>query len=126
MTQTTLEIRWWIFEEISNRAGKYNWALDCKAGEETTYSYKSMFVNGNIVGESEKAFKVELDYIKLYDKERTVYNGFTAWIPKKAILSREDVDNGEEEDVAVVDNMYCDYTGYCLGAKCPMFYQCHG
>ena len=122
MTQTTLEIRWWIFEEISNRAGKYNWALDCKAGEETTYSYKSMFVNGNIVGESEKAFKVELDYIKLYDKERTVYNGFTAWIPKKAILSSET--RRDYEDGAY-SNMPCDNTGYCAGTACPMFFICN-
>ena len=121
MTQTTLEIRWWIFEEISNRAGKYNWALDCKAGEETTYSYKSMFVNGNVVAETEKALKVELDYIKLADAERTVYNGFTAWIPKKAVLSREDA---ETEDGAY-SNMPCDTTGYCAGTACPMFFICN-
>lgn len=87
MTNATFEIKWWAFEEISNRSGKYNWAIDCKAGEETTYAYKTMFVNGSIVGETEKAYKVELDYIKLRDVKRTVYTGFTAWLPKKAVVN---------------------------------------
>ena len=46
-----------------------------------------MLVKGFIVAESEKAYKVELDYTKLSDKERKVYSGFTAWIPKKSIIN---------------------------------------
>lgn len=110
MTQHTFEIRWWIFEEIENRANKYNWALDCEAGEETTYSYKSMIVYGQIIGETEKAYKVSLNYTKWNDKAKTIYEGFIAWIPKKAIVNLEGIQ--ERRDAEIDEIMGADLLTY--------------
>lgn len=110
--RTQLEIRWWIFEQIENRAGKYNWNLACLAGEETTYSYKTMFVYGEIVAETEKAFKVSLDYTKGFNRESGILNGFMAWVPKKAIVSRQEIADGmtaeDAEEITAADlRTYC-------------------
>ena len=96
--KTALEIRWWIFEEISNRASKYNWVIECEEGR--THSnggcvvYDSMIVGGEILKETEKAVQVALEYHKGYNS--TIYTGFTAWIPKKAILNRLDEEDAYE------------------------------
>ena len=124
MTKTALEIRWWIFEEISNRADKYHWVIDCTEGATRSnggcVAYVSMIVGGEIIGETEKAVKVSLDYRKGYDE--TIYNGFVAWIPKKAILNRLD----SEESDGYEKNMPCDNSGFCCGTACPQYFICHG
>ena len=110
--RTELEIKWWKFEEISNRAGKYFWLIEsCRAGQETTYSYKTMFVDGYIINETEKAVQISLDYSKGKDKEHVIYHGFTAWIPKSAIVGRTEWD---EHATAIYDDITAeDIKTYC-------------
>ena len=87
MTRVCLEIRWWSFEKIQQRAQKYRWSIPFRYGEAD--NQHTRLVKGFIVEENEKSYKVLLDYRKGYWNKET-YNGFTAFIAKDSIVKIEE------------------------------------
>ena len=107
MTQTTVIVKWWIYNKINERASQYGWYI---LAEGTLpylpygkWHFDTMILEGEVLAETEKAVKVSLDYKKHCSDE--VFHGFTAWIPKSAIEERTDF---EDDEITAADlRTYC-------------------
>ena len=93
-------VKQWIYTEAQAKAQKYGFTLvwDCiyQADESnSSWNPKDLFcLYGEPVRETEKAVLYELDYWNLNRAGRYVTDaprctGFKVWIPKSAILTRE-------------------------------------
>lgn len=100
MTQAIVIKRWafdGIVAEAQERANKYGWRLCNQFAEYRSWrhAYCDMVIFGTVEAETEKAYKLSLDYTNRANKSGT---GFTMWLPKKAVVYMVD-----EEDFCVED-----------------------
>lgn len=104
MTQAIVIKRWAydsIFTQAQERANKYGWRLCDQFTEMRSWrhSYCDMVIYGTVEAETEKAYKLSLDYVNRVNKSGT---GFTVWMPKKAV------------DYMVDEEDFCFHDAFCV------------
>ena len=87
MTQAIVIKRWAfnsIFSQAQERADKYGWHLCNHVAERRSWraQYCDMVIYGTVEAETEKAYKLSLEYVNKAHKNGI---GFTVWMPKKAV-----------------------------------------